>query len=691
MPMSFQKKFEELLVSSDFDQLPLYTNPNLWECMTKDERELLGILLVKQGEHQLKNGDSKVLESFQMASKVAPTSPVVFFKQGLVYASQEMNIRCLIAAGEVLEKAITLDPAFINAWHAWGNVLVRIGVFYQEYSYLQQADDKFSHVEKICASTGYHPSEKFYWHWGVCCFCQGKQSGEASDFFNGLAKFKQALQAGCESPDFYIDYGRLLIELASLIGRKELVYEAVNFYVKSVRLTPDRYEGWFNLACTYQHIHDLYGNKDYFHLANESFCKAADLHPEAANLWFQWGELYRSQGKIEKNIDHFRISCEKFEKVNALEPDFPHLLLRWGEVQMLLASETENFNQLQGAKTKIAKSLEICPDDPYAWYVYGTCLNEFGNYFEDEEYYLQAIEKFQYGLSLNQSHPLLWHGLALAHFAIGELHSDVSMIEKSVRFYSRIAEFGGQEIHEFWNDWGVALLRLGEMTNEKKYVESALEKFEQAMVHREETIDGDSFDLECLYNYGCAWDFLGDLTEEGSHYEKSIQILSYVIQQDPDYSHARYNLALALSHLGELNADIDCFHKAITLFQELVHEDSEDEAAWNDWGQILLNLAFLTHDPHYSEYSQKLYEQAEQKLLHSVALGSLQAFYNLACLYSLTGNYTASMHYLERAQISHTLPSLEDVMHDEWLDGLKSTHGFRHFISYLASQQEKDK
>jgi tetratricopeptide (TPR) repeat protein len=689
--MSFQKKFEEILIKNNFDLLAPYTNPIEWDQMNDEERELLGILFVKQGEQQLKNGDVKVLESFQLASQVAPDSPHVYFRQALVYASQEMNIRCLIAASEALEKATDLDPLFVKAWHAWGNILAQIGVFYHDSSYFHQADEKFKQVEKICLREGYHHSDNFYWHWGICWFYHGKHSGEAVDYFCALSKFQQAMNAGFESGEFYNDYGNILIELSFLIGRKELFSEAVNFYKRSVKLSPERYEGWLNLACTYDRLYDLYGSGEHFRLADESFEKAATLNLDSLHVWLRWGEHYANSGKTHQNMEHLRLSFEKFEKAHAIEPDNSYVLLRWGEAQMLWASQMDNFDQLQGAKNKIAKSLDTSPENPDAWYVYGNCLIEFGSYFEDEEYYLQAIEKFQYGLSLNQSHSLLWYGLALAYFAIGELRSDFFMIEKSIQLCTRVIEFGGPVSSEFWNHWGVALMKLGEMAYEKKYVEAALDKFEQAIISHGESSGYNSNDLECLYNYGCAWDFLGELTGDASFYEKAIQVLSYVLQHDPTYNNSRYNLALALSHLGELNADIDCFHKSSGLFQELLREDPEDELVWNDWGEILLNLAFLSRDPHHIEYSQKLYEQAENKFLHAIALGYEQAFYNLACLYSLIGNYSASMHYLERAQISHALPSIEDVLHDEWLEGLRNTPVFRHFISYLASQQEKEK
>lgn len=691
--MSLQKKFEQVLVTNAFEEINPYRTPDAWTTLSLDEKELLGLLLVKEGEELLKKGDSKVLENFQLASEVAAHSPRIFYRQGLVYATQDQNIRCLMAARQALEKAVQLDPKFSKAWHALGNILVRIGFFYDDAAYFQEADLIFLEVEKIFLE---NPSqcihdENFYWHWGVCWYFLGKNSEEAVDFYCALQKFRKAAEDGYEHPEFFNDFGNALVELGCLLNRKDLFYEALHFYRKCVGMQPDKIEGWVNLACIYHRLYDLSGNHEFLLLSEEAFEKSAEINSSYYLLWVKWGELYINAFKIQRDVERLRASCEKFEKAYSIEPDNDQVFIKWGEAQMLLGANLEELDLLRESELKIAKALEAYPEDPYIWYIYGLCHSEYGRYFEEENHYLKAIEKFKYALTLNDSLHFLWYGMALAHFAIGELRDDVQMLEKCVHYCNQALEFGGEAFSQFWNDWGVALLKLGELSGEKKHVISAVEKFEQAIDKWKEDFEGESVDLEWLYNYGCALDYLGDFTEDSICYEKAVQVLSFILQQEPEYTHARYNLALALSHLGEVTEDLDCFYKAIGLFQELLHDNHEDDMAWNDWGLTLLNLAALIHDPIHPETSQKIFLQAESKLLYAIALGSEQAFYNLACLHSLMGNYSIAMHYLERAQLCGALPSLDDVMHDEWLDGLRGTPAFRQFITQLVSKQEKEK
>src|SRR5262249_22157704 len=150
----------------------------------------------------------------------------------------------------------------------------------------------------------------------------------------------------------------------------------------------------------------------------------------------------------------------------------------------------EDYVLLRQAEEKIVRSIELCPENSETWALHGNCLCELGRYFHDVQFYIKAIEKFQYGLSINRTDPMLWYGMAYAHFAIGDLNGDHQMLEKSTRCCARVIEFGGQGFPQFWVDWGVALMKYGEATNDKGYVEAALDKFVQAISQTdEESVD----------------------------------------------------------------------------------------------------------------------------------------------------------------------------------------------------------
>lgn len=685
MSTNHTKKLQKIIDTGDLGLLEAYKAPKSWKSLDINEKNVLAMLFDKQGEELLNRNETAAFESLELARTISDNHFKVLYHQAMLLAKRQDDAHCLNLASTLCQTITEKEPAFYDGWCLWAYTLVRLGLYYREASYFQDANNKFIETERIMRAQNETMFAENYWQWGVCWYALGRFSGEALDFRSAIEKYQKAAALGLSDPIFWNDYGNALTEMAGLIGRQEIYLEAADCYNKTVTQNPKDFDGWLNLACIYQRLFSMSNLEEYHQLAESSFQKGADLQSEDGMLWLRWAQLNTMAGKMNHDPARFCVAAQQYEKAHQLEPDQPHILLGWGEALLLRGTYLEDLTLLRQAEEKLFSATELLSDNTEVWYLYGSCLNELGRYFGDEQYYLQAIEKFHYGLSLDRSDPLLWYGLAMAHYAIGDHRHDAGMIEKSARYCTRVIEFGGHGFPQFWNDWGVSLMKLGEMTNNKAHVEAALEKFDHALRQFHEDPKSNIIETEWLYNYGCALDFLGDFTEDAVYYEKAIQVLEQVLQIDPNYSHARYNVALALCHLGELTADIDCFHKSIEHFQVLLSQDSEDEMGWNDWGITLLNLAQLIHDLARPDDSQKIYEMAEDKLLHAIALGATSAFYNLACVYSLTGNFSSAMHYLERAKEANALPPIDDVMHDEWLDALRKTGAFRSFITQLTN------
>jgi len=687
---ALEKLLHEILAVGAFERLAPFQEESRWESMNLNERTLLAILFITQGEKQLRNGNSQALESFSRAMKVAPKNAIVLFRLAMAYATQNSNVRCLTTACNLLKEAVEIESDLCEAWSNWGCILMRMAVLQGDSQLCVEADQKFSSAEKCMHKLNQVKGAELYWQWGLCLFIMARLSGEAYDFQAALEKYRIAAEKGVRDAEFWNDYGNAISELAILIGRGELFLEAIELYRNAVKISPDFVEGWYHLGCSCQRIFEFTKDEVYFNFANECFSKVAELNPNHVGLWLNWGQLLIENGKVRHDVDQMHASLEKFGRANACEPDHPFILGKWAEAQMLYGACTERIDLLREAEERIIHSLEIHPDDPSAWCIYGTCLTELGRYFEDEKYYEQAIEKFRYGLTLNDGHPLLWYGLALAHYALGEMRYELQAIEQCLSCCTKVHQHGGYLFPQFWNDWGVAFMELAEMTHDQSAIESAIEKFEKALDRKGISTEKRVPDPEWIYNYGCALDYLGTLTGDSQAHEKAIVELSLLVQQDSSYTEARYSLARALSHLGSLTDDVECFRKSIEHYSVLVTQDNEDEDVWGEWGLTLINLVQLIDDETDPSETNKLYELAEEKLTHAIALGSITSFYQLACLYSLMGNFTAAMHFIERSEIAGSLPSVDDIMHDDWLEGLRQTNDFRNFISLLTKRQPQE-
>jgi tetratricopeptide (TPR) repeat protein len=688
--LQLQKKLREILLSQDDQKLEFFEDAKVWEDLSMEEREQLALLFIKRGEKQLNNKEAEGINSLNLVEQLAPHSHHIFYQKGKVLSSQQMNVPCLNAACSAFKHALSLRTDDFDAIHRWGMTLTYLGKIQGENAYLYEAAQKFEDAHRLITDNDVLSKGEFFWNWAQCWYYQGKLSGEADDFRHSLTHYREAEKCGIDSPEFWNDFGESMTEFAFLLGRKEYLFDSIKYFLKAVNLSSKFYPSMLNLACALGYAFEIDGDHEYFKLSHEAFEKAAELENHDVILWLKWGHLHLANAKIFRELDRLQTCFEKFALADACDGDNPFVLMRWAEAQVLFGGQQERVDMLRSAEQKITRSLKHIPDNPESWYIYGICLNELGRYFQDDEFYYQAIEKFRYGLSLNQADPVLWYGLALAHFAIGELNDDVHMVEKSSQYCAKVFELEGHSLPHFWNDWGVALMKLAEMKNDKISLEKAIEKFELAIgASQPHEGEEDSADPECLYNYGCALDFMGDFTEDAHYYEHAVAMLERALEIDPAYNNARYNLALALSHLGEANADVEILQKSIEHFQILLTSDPEDEMGWNDWGLALLHLALLLHDPIHVHQGHALFEQAEEKLLHAVALGCTQSFYNLACLHSLRSNYSTAIHFMERSVQAECFPSIDDILHDEWLEGLRNTSIFRHFLNQISSKEQE--
>lgn len=691
MMTTMRKILIDIFESQDFGRLEPFKQPVVWKGFSQNERIFLARLFIMEGAHRLAQGNQQALESFENANRIAANSPEILYQQGAVLSSYRENIRCLTLAYQALSNALQQDSSLFKGWYLRSQILMDIGFFEDEASYFVEAHQNFEKAQALL-----EPEEnqifhrEFFWKWGMCLASLGKVSGEPLDFYLSIEKYRHAYEAGCQETGFFNDFGHSLVDLGSLLEKVEYFVEALVLFNRAVRQEPQSFDGWYNQACCIQSLAEFKPYDKLLEQANYSFNRAVEINPDCSQLWLKWGQLDVTIGKLKRDQQKLEASLLKFARAYELEPGHPQILNSWAESELYLGTQEERLDFIQSARIKILNSLEIQPEDPNAWYLYGSCLTELGNYFNDEDYYNQAIEKFQYGLSLTRYHPLLWYGLVLAHSALGELTEQQALFEKAVRYCSRVVEYGGRGFPQFWNDWGVALLKLAEMTQQISYVEMAIEKFECAIKQPIQNIEGEEIDLEWIYNYGCALDFLGDLREDSQYFEKAVQVFSQILQLNPNYHLARYNLALALSHLGETMFDVEHYHRAIDHFQFLLEQDPENDMVHLDFGMSLTNLGLLIHDVHHPEYSQSLYQQAENHFMQAAALGNMQTYYQLAGLYSINGCYSQAMHYLERAQFCGTLPTIEDILHDEWLEGLRQTPSFREFIDELSSQQSLD-
>ena len=680
------KILEEVDSTQNYSLLDPLRDSSQWSDINSQDRRALAKLFLQCGRRELESGAVGPLPTFEIAHRLDPENAELLLDQAHLYASHGDSVENLLCACEVAGEAEAIVPCCFYFMMTSANVMVEIGVKKQDPLYFSQANSKYERIAEL-EDLPEEEISQFFWHWGVCWHYIAKQSGEASDFVTALSKYREAESSGLDDPLFLNDYGNALVDLACLVSRQDLLEQASQLYQRVVEQLPDFFEGVMNLGCTDHQLWQVTRDDKYFHSALQSFETGSHLNDDEAALWFKWAQLLFHAGKDQGNPQLVEASLEKFLKANTLHPDHASVLSEWAEAHLCAGVLTEKLEYLKWAEESIIRATELEPENSQHWTIYGRVLIELGRYFEDETYFLTAIEKLNTAITLHPSDAHLWYGLATSHHVLSDMKGETSLCEKAVKYYSRVTEFDGEMIPEFWNEWGVALMKMGGYTQDQRWVEAASEKFEQSIRLYYLLNDPSTINPTWLYNYGTALDFLGDFTQNEKYYEKAIKVLSQALSLDPGHYRAKNHLATCFAHLGEIVSDVDCFEKSLEIFAQVLSEEPEDEIAWMDWGLALMNLAELVRDPVHSPYSDKLMREAEEKLMRSASLGNEISYYYLACIYSLQDRVSEAFHYLERSRQSQFLPPLEELLHEEWLGNLRSSPKFQEFVRLLDIQE----
>ncbi len=619
------------------------------------------------------------LELFDSAAKLDPQNPKILYMQGLSlfeYGSEEGREKALRLAGKKFKAATALNPQYFEAWQAWGSVLCTLGLAFREHHYFRDASKKLKKALHLSANEKPETLSELNWDIGIVYSYLAENSGEALDLHQAIEAFQKAsaLQPPLPS-DFWKDFGSACLKFASQINDIRFYVKAITCFKQSVALEPSCAQGWGLLANAVQKLYQLTHDEDHFSQANECYTTATQLQPNEASFWLCWAQFLCESTRRNPDAKRLRACIEKCHRAYAIDPDQPMIQTIWAEALALLGETTERVDLIFDAHNKVSDLTESSEATPEAWFAHGACLLSMARYFNDEDHYYQAIEKFQCGISLDRTYHPNWHAIAGAYAKIGREQGDPDNLEKSLRFYQRAIDLNPSSFYIV--DYAIALSKLGQMNQEQTYLDDAIANFERVLGMQRNAI---YLHPDWLYHYACTLDALGDFHDEDFYYLRAIEILTHVLMIDPDFHKVHHRLALTLSHLGELRGETDNFYRAIHHFRLNLRHDEENDAAILDWAITLINLAQHTHD---SAEADQFYRDAEHKLITAAKLGNLQAYYHLSCLHSLLRNYDVAMHYLNKADKSDALPPMEELLHDEWLDGLRCTGDFREFLSHL--------
>jgi tetratricopeptide (TPR) repeat protein len=673
--------------------LEKYLEESSWTALESDEKELLIESLLTWGESLVENHTTQYpLEQFVAAAALSP-DPLILVREACAYLNRSDNISLWKMAANLIERVIQLMPAEAIVWNLAGQIFQRVGYREKDLALLEKAKSYTSHALTLLEPNSEKAIETFIELARIISLV-GELSGEASDLWQAIEYFKLVEESGYANFDFFYGFAVTCRDLNALIPSAELQQLTIDKYQRAIEEDPTKIHVQISLATFAQDLYEEGNNEDHFLLAQQIFGNLIESGCDQALVWCKYALLIAIYGRRTEGTAGLFKSLPYFTKAAALAPDNAVILTRWAEVLVTCGVEKEDYELLRQGQRHMEKALALQSDNSEILAMYGYSLTELGNYFSDASYHEKAIESFKAAASVEPDNFRFIYGLALALLAMGMTKMELVPFQQAEQLLEQASLLNPLSRPEFFVEWAVALMRISELSLEKAPIEKAIAKFEEAIRLHAERLEYPSTGPsrvtppDWLYHYGCCYDLLGDLCDEPAYYEKAIETFNLALEIEPEFANLHYSLALALVHLGELVGEAELFYHAFERFRYLTERDPEEGSVYEDWGDALIQLGLLVREPAAESISDSLSLEAENLLLRAIALGQTTSFYTIACLYSLRGDYESSIKYIAKAAQAKALPSLEELMHDEWLEGLRSRPAFRRMLFDLASIED---
>ena len=511
-----------------------------------------------------------------------------------------------------------------------------------------------------------------------------EDSGEPCDLRTALSCFREAQRRGPLETPQAASLGEALRHIGVETGQTSLVAEAREVYLKTLQRAPslDGIAGqlWLGLARSSVLLYEISRQTSTLQEALHAFEESSKRDPFSPSLYLEWANALLMVSEERAQKDHLNQVVALGQRAVHLAPESPIARCQLTRLLTVRAVNLEDPSDFHKAQEQVDWLLQRHPHHPLSHQAAGTLAMARARYFEESLQLEEAALCFRRAAELDPSLLGPWSGLHAALFLLaGILESEQTAAEAvhAAGHAHRLRPWACRERL----DLALALLRLGEITLTAAPLEQAIELLE-GLVEERGLQHPES--LDWLYHLGCAHDFLGDASGQDRCYERAIEALQKVVDQDPARHYARMNLAQAHLHLGEVNDDIDHLLRSIEHFAELSNIDRDSPLVWEEWAVALLTLSQLMQDPASLEMSELLLREAEEKLMSAASLGSGSCWFTLGCLYALADRPEQAIRSLKRAQEMGDLPSGHDLSQHPWLVSLHELAEFQLLLTHLT-------
>ncbi|PCI78658.1 hypothetical protein COB21_00310 [Candidatus Aerophobetes bacterium] len=634
-----------------------------------------------KGARALLQGDKVGLRYFDLALRLAPYDASLYFEQGLClleYGSEHLDKSMLLLALRRLKHSLVLTPNNVNASMAQIDTLYQLGILLSDQSFFHQAEQICKTITPSMLSEDLKP--EFYNQLGLCLLELAKKSGEPADYFQAATSFESAVE---EADPVEINIWENLIQcyfkLFTLSSDATLLAKTIQFCQTTLIAYPSSDRAYYFLAMSIGKQYQISHNEDHIEHASRFFLKSLHINPLSPEVYVEAISLQLAAYSIDKNASHLTQVFTLYEKaLHHLDNDHPSLMAMFAQAQALMGLEKEDLLMIKKAQICVHEGIENGSPDSFihSAKALGVCCFAQGHYFQDPDFFYQAIEHFQTALSINRSRQDLWHLMAQSYSAAFELTFDEIDFNNGVKFYKKSLYFSTSSSLLF--EYGYLLLNCFEAFQEEALLGEACICFSNAL-HRQN--NAKYVHPNWLFQYAKALDLTSDFDESEENLVLSIKLLKDVYALDSNFPKLFHQLALSIHHLGTIILDQKLIQSSLHYFKLGHLKDKENDQLLLDWGSALMSYVEISSD--FNDHTPYI-DQAYENITRAAELGNTQSYYLLACLYAYKMNLEGSLFYLKKAHQFEVLPSIEDLEEEAFLEPLLKTEAFHYFLDQIS-------
>ena len=535
-------------------------------------------------------------------------------------------------------------------------------------------------------STYLAPEEPTYWRalaraWHV----SGRTSGEPLDFQHALKCYERLQSLKGMASEDWSELGRILQVMGRSTGDRLWVERSLHAFRSALEKAespePELGRAWLGLAHSALLLFELSGVVSSLQEALDAYHEAVQHDPLNPQVWVESAQLHWIAGAALRERRLRDLALQQIQRAVEIAPD--HIRARCWAVQLhgTYGVERDDLSSLSESQRHLAWLETHAPDHPGTALASGVYLESRARYFEDDEPLEQAIAAYKKACERSPSDPQAWMELAAATYLLADVRHDGALLELGLQAIERAHALRPWHM-ETLRQLSVGLIRLGQASRSQETLERAIAILEGILTKH----DDSSGPSEWRYHLGCAYDFLGEITLDVRHFEKAVEWLQAAYQSDSKKPGWRLNLAQSLIHYGEVSGQIEPMMLALEHLQAVSQVESEAPIVWLEWGQALLSLADMMHDPAQMDLHGLLLREAEEKLMRAAQLGEGVANFFLGCCYSLAQQPQLALDALLKAQQLRALPPLQELVQHDWLSALQGEPGFQQLLVELDDQ-----